>query len=136
MSIGYSSSQCKQLIGTLKMTPNEVSKTDTKLISDITEGIAQIWNNTGYREASSRGSTKSSGSKRKSKQSKDDSLILSPESTTSQDTESSACPKQQSCAQQALNDYFDSSVTELAAYLDETLYIPRKMSFMAEMMYT
>lgn len=28
------------------------------------------------------------------------------------------------------------SVVELAAYLDETLYIPKKMSFMAEMMYT
>ncbi|KPM11792.1 hypothetical protein QR98_0103670 [Sarcoptes scabiei] len=39
----------------------------------------------------------------------------------------------QSCARQALNDFYDSSVIELAAYLDETLFIPKKMSFMAEM---
>uniref|UniRef100_T1KT03 Oxidative stress-responsive serine-rich protein 1 n=1 Tax=Tetranychus urticae TaxID=32264 RepID=T1KT03_TETUR len=30
----------------------------------------------------------------------------------------------------------DVSVEELAAYLDVQLYIPRKMSYMAELMYT
>lgn len=30
----------------------------------------------------------------------------------------------------------DSSVEELAAYFDDKLFLPRKMSFMAEMMYT
>lgn len=41
-----------------------------------------------------------------------------------------------SCARQAMDGSCDASVDELAAYLDDTLYLPRKMSFMAEMMYT
>lgn len=43
----------------------------------------------------------------------------------------------QSCSQQARNpDYEDVTIDELAAYLDNFLYLPKKMSIMAEMMYT
>ncbi|KAK7083004.1 Oxidative stress responsive serine-rich 1 [Halocaridina rubra] len=42
-----------------------------------------------------------------------------------------------SCSQQARNpDYEDVTMDELAAYLDNFLYLPKKMSHMAEMMYT
>ena len=41
-----------------------------------------------------------------------------------------------SCARQAMDATCDASADELAAYLDDTLFLPRKMSFMAEMMYT
>ena len=41
-----------------------------------------------------------------------------------------------SCARQAMDRSCDASADELAAYLDDTLFLPRKMSFMAEMMYT
>jgi len=45
--------------------------------------------------------------------------------------------EEKSCARQALYDSnSDASVDELAAYFDDNLYLPRKMSFMAEMMYT
>ena len=41
------------------------------------------------------------------------------------------------CARQANCDYSESpSVNELAAYFEEGLFFPKKMSFMAEMMYT
>jgi len=40
------------------------------------------------------------------------------------------------CARQAMDASCDASADELAAYLDDTLFLPRKMSFMAEMMYT
>ena len=40
------------------------------------------------------------------------------------------------CARQAMDANCDASANELAAYLDDTLFLPRKMSFMAEMMYT
>ena len=40
------------------------------------------------------------------------------------------------CARQAMDPSCDASADELAAYLDDTLFLPRKMSFMAEMMYT
>lgn len=46
---------------------------------------------------------------------------------------------QSSCSQQALNpcpEEDDTTIEELAAYLDCIVYIPRKMSQMAEMMYT
>lgn len=38
------------------------------------------------------------------------------------------------CSQQARMD--DTTVDELAGYFDNLVYIPRKMSLMAEMMYT
>lgn len=42
-----------------------------------------------------------------------------------------------SCSQQARNpDYEDTTMDELAAYIDNYLYLPKKMSHMAEMMYT
>ncbi|XP_068225157.1 uncharacterized protein [Palaemon carinicauda] len=42
-----------------------------------------------------------------------------------------------SCSQQARSpDYEDVTMDELAAYLDNFLYLPKKMSHMAEMMYT
>lgn len=41
-----------------------------------------------------------------------------------------------SCAQQALMTPDDLTVEELACYLEDFVYIPRKMSSMAEMMYT
>lgn len=42
-----------------------------------------------------------------------------------------------SCSQQACSpDYEDVTMDELAAYLDNFLYLPKKMSHMAEMMYT
>ncbi|KAK4326678.1 hypothetical protein Pmani_002836 [Petrolisthes manimaculis] len=42
-----------------------------------------------------------------------------------------------SCSQQARSpDYEDVTMDELAAYLDNFLYLPKKMSIMAEMMYT
>jgi len=42
-----------------------------------------------------------------------------------------------SCSQQARNpDYEDVTMDELAGYLDAVVYIPKKMSHMAEMMYT
>ncbi|CAL4094572.1 unnamed protein product [Meganyctiphanes norvegica] len=42
-----------------------------------------------------------------------------------------------SCSQQARNpDYEDTTMDELAAYIDNFLYLPKKMSHMAEMMYT
>lgn len=45
--------------------------------------------------------------------------------------------EEKTCARQALCDpTSDASVDELAAYFDDNLYLPRKMSFMAEMMYT
>ncbi len=45
--------------------------------------------------------------------------------------------EEKSCARQALCDSnSDADVDELAAYFDDNLYLPRKMSFMAEMMYT
>lgn len=40
------------------------------------------------------------------------------------------------CAEEARNDATDLSVDELASYFDEFVHIPRKMSEMAEMMYT
>lgn len=46
---------------------------------------------------------------------------------------------QSSCSQQALNpcpEEDDTTIEELAAYFDCIVYIPRKMSQMAEMMYT
>jgi len=43
-----------------------------------------------------------------------------------------------SCSQQALMETVNDDITinELASYLDEYVYIPKKMSQMAEMMYT
>lgn len=42
-----------------------------------------------------------------------------------------------SCSEQARNpEYEDTNINELAAYLDNFLYFPKKMSYMAEMMYT
>jgi len=42
-----------------------------------------------------------------------------------------------SCSQQARNpDYEDTTMDELAAYIDNFLFLPKKMSYMAEMMYT
>ena len=46
------------------------------------------------------------------------------------------CTRPCSCAEQARMDATDYSVDELASYLDEFVYIPKKMSDMAEMMYT
>ena len=46
---------------------------------------------------------------------------------------------QSSCSQQALNPLpheDDTTIEELAAYFDCFVYIPKKMSLMAEMMYT
>ncbi len=44
-------------------------------------------------------------------------------------------PSRSSCAQQA-KDYLDVSVNDLAGYLEDSVVFPKKMSRMAEMMYT
>lgn len=47
------------------------------------------------------------------------------------------CSRPCSCSQQAMRDpVCDYTVDELACYFDEFVHIPKKMSFMAEMMYT
>ncbi|XP_047500482.1 uncharacterized protein LOC125046672 [Penaeus chinensis] len=52
-------------------------------------------------------------------------------------TEASDAAAIRSCSQQARSpDYEDVTMDELAAYLDNFLYLPKKMSHMAEMMYT
>ncbi|XP_064091039.1 oxidative stress-responsive serine-rich protein 1-like [Macrobrachium nipponense] len=52
-------------------------------------------------------------------------------------SESSETAVYRSCSQQARSpDYEDVTMDELAAYLDNFLYLPKKMSHMAEMMYT
>lgn len=40
------------------------------------------------------------------------------------------------CAQQARKEYNDISVDDLAGYLEDSIVFPKKMSYMAEMMYT
>eukprot|EP00095_Tigriopus_kingsejongensis_P004476 maker-scaffold168_size293125-snap-gene-1.76 protein:Tk04476 transcript:maker-scaffold168_size293125-snap-gene-1.76-mRNA-1 annotation:"PREDICTED: uncharacterized protein C19orf60 homolog" len=49
-----------------------------------------------------------------------------------------SCPHSSSCASQALHhvDYLDISVNDLAGYLEDSIIFPKKMSYMAEMMYT
>ena len=41
-----------------------------------------------------------------------------------------------SCAQQARQEFGDVSVNDLAGYLEDSIVFPKKMSRMAEMMYT
>ncbi len=46
------------------------------------------------------------------------------------------CPQPQSCSQQARLQLDDMTVEELAYYFEDYVYLPKKMSTMAEMMYT
>ena len=98
----------------------------------ITEKMAKIWNEDGYRESlSALPITKSVAN-----ESKKELTTTTASSSNEENSENHPQVSSQTCARQAMYDYCDSSVTELAAYLDEALFIPRKMSFMAEMMYT
>ncbi|OTF74722.1 hypothetical protein BLA29_008535 [Euroglyphus maynei] len=104
---------------------------DDKLIADINDKMASLWTKNGYRN----NSDNNFGQKTDKHCLKEKNNL---ENNNSTETSSVSSSQQQTCAQQAtLYDNCDSSlVIELAAYLDETLYIPKKMSFMAEMMYT
>lgn len=100
---------------------------------NINEKMASLWTQSGYRITKKRDSKKNDSLK-----SNNTRLIIDTNNDNDGDIDSSSNKQtsSQTCARQALNDYCDSSVIELAAYLDETLFIPKKMSFMAEMMYT
>ena len=119
-------SQHKNVLIRKKSTKStgKAQQTETKHISDITEKMAKIWNESGYRDIESTCTPKLAP--------------LAQDDTKVAETNGEINEKfsNKTCARQAMHDYCDSSVTELAAYLDETLYIPKKMSFMAEMMYT
>lgn len=103
----------------------------------ITEKMAKMWNDDGYREIlpAQLRSTKISSNSLKY----ENASTATPSTTTTNSEENSENHLQvssQTCARQAMYDYCDSSVTELAAYLDEALFIPRKMSFMAQNIYS
>lgn len=114
-----------------------------KLMADINDKMASLWTENGYRNTNS--DDGHCGQKNNKHQSKEINLTKNNINNNNNNNENytetstlSSSQQQQTCAQQAtLYDNCDSSlVIELAAYLDETLYIPKKMSFMAEMMYT
>lgn len=129
---------------------------ESNVMLKITDKLAKMWSSDGYRDCLNISAptlrvtnpklTAAAASSTDSKKNGTVSLAAlsaSTESTTalsSEEVDLSENPtnqvSSQTCARQAMYDYCDSSVTELAAYLDETLFIPRKMSFMAEMMYT
>lgn len=137
--MNYSSGQCKQIVEDLlkSSTPTTNKQTedqeenkqdgvedDDKLIANITESMAQIWTVKGYRSLSKiEDKTEKSTPSQAMKRSASSSSIVS---------------NQQTCARQASSSACDSnlSIAELSAYFDETLFLPKKMSFMAEMMYT
>lgn len=102
------------------------------IMININEKMASLWTQCGYRI------TKKCDSKNKDclKNKNNTKLIIDNDNDGDIESSSNKQTSSQTCARQALNDYCDSSVIELAAYLDETLFIPKKMSFMAEMMYT
>lgn len=106
---------------------------DDKLIADINDKMASLWTKNGYRNNSDINFGQKTDKHCLKEKNNLENNINSTETVSSVSSS-----QQQTCAQQAtLYDNCDSSlVIELAAYLDETLYIPKKMSFMAEMMYT
>ena len=119
---------------------SSISEEDTeddtnKVMLKITNKMAKIWNLDGYRDGSS-SSTTTSTSTSNGDTSKGVNVTTTAESINDETSENHSQVSSQTCARQAMYDYSNSSVTELAAYLDETLFIPKKMSFMAEMMYT
>ncbi|KAF7488469.1 hypothetical protein SSS_03558 [Sarcoptes scabiei] len=108
-------------------------KSDNRLINDIDQQMAALWNKDGYRNNRSENySFKNPISFVKNETNIRNEMNQNFPATSIETINTNS----QSCARQALNDFYDSSVIELAAYLDETLFIPKKMSFMAEMMYT
>lgn len=112
---------------------NCCSSPTEKLMYDINDKMASLWTKNGYRNSNE--NNDDCGHQQNSTSTTTDNLN---NDKTNTEISSSNQQQQQTCAQQAtLYDNCDSSlVIELAAYLDETLYIPKKMSFMAEMMYT
>lgn len=125
--------KCFARVSTVQLD-NELAgeQSESKLMSDITEKMAKIWNESGYRELKCKRKPTAPSNVELVKQVAAEAEAKTME-TSAENVDNFSS---QTCARQALYDYCDSSVTELAAYLDETLYIPRKMSFMAEMMYT
>lgn len=97
----------------------------------ITEKMAKAWNEDGYRKV-----ILPSTAENTSQSSEQNKSTAASNNNSEDNSENHSQVSSQTCARQAMYDYCDSSVTELAAYLDEALFIPRKMSFMAEMMYT
>ena len=100
----------------------------------ISEQMSKIWSDDGYRESITTLQSTTKNSCNDSK--KDISTTTATNNSSDDNSENYSQVYSQTCARQAMYDYCDSSVTELAAYLDEALVIPRKMSFWAEMMYT
>nr|XP_027200201.1 myb-like protein I [Dermatophagoides pteronyssinus] len=109
---------------------NCCSSPTEKLMYDINDKMASLWTKNGYRNSNNENNNDCGHQQATATDN------LNNDKTNTEISSSSN--QQQTCAQQAtLYDNCDSSlVIELAAYLDETLYIPKKMSFMAEMMYT
>ena len=109
---------------------NCCSSPTEKLMYDINDKMASLWTKNGYRNSDNENNNDCGHQQATATDN------LNNDKTNTEISSSSN--QQQTCAQQAtLYDNCDSSlVIELAAYLDETLYIPKKMSFMAEMMYT
>lgn len=157
LSVCYSVLQGKQVLDRLEDTTTETPLTknaeakESKVMMKITDKLAKLWSEDGYRDCLNISAPTFRVTNPKltvtasSTDSKKDAIIsaASTESTTALSSEEVDLSENhlnqvssQTCARQAMYDYCDSSVIELAAYLDETLFIPRKMSFMAEMMYT
>lgn len=157
VSICYSFLQSKHLQDKLEDTASDTTlvkdaNKESKVMLKITDKLAKLWSEDGYRDlnvstptfrVTTTTTSKSTTPNASSADSKKNATSAAfTESTTALSGEavdlSENQPNQvssQTCARQAMYDYCDS-VTELAAYLDEALFIPRKMSFMAEMMYT
>ena len=109
---------------------NCCSSPTEKLMYDINDKMASLWTKNGYRNSDNENNNDCGHQQATATDNLNNDKTNTEISSSNQ--------QQQTCAQQAtLYDNCDSSlVIELAAYLDETLYIPKKMSFMAEMMYT
>ena len=131
-SIHYNLTHCKESIINLEISSDKSSKAKENIVLyKVTKKMAKLWNEDGYRELNSRVTAKKKTSNVHKKRNN-----VNPGENNVENNENLSQVSSQTCARQAMYDYCDSSVTELAAYLDEALFIPRKMSFMAEMMYT
>ena len=130
---------------TFKDIASKYNEQNVKGLEEITYKMVELWCSDGYREPNNKDNCKKKTISTKTKKDVSASPAVSSvsSSSTTAASSSSKCTESNpneglTCARQANYDYSDyntPSVNELAAYFEDGLFFPKKMSFMAERMY-